>query len=233
MDIYLAVKLWLSFYRFQVQLESLGLTRTNAFGCAMEYLFRPKQHILESIAAEAKIVQDPRTFTIAIQIRLGDHVFYGPKSLSDPDIHHPDIAKFFACAEQLERTLPSVLQKHQVIWLLASDSVMLRQAAVHKYGQKLVTRLEHVGHSAKTHSQGAKFSFKDLESLKSAVAENWLLGQADAHIISAESSFGRTAAFRARNPEGWLFTLSKGETALCGAGSHSTFGDAGQHYAGI
>ena len=75
----------------------------------------------------------------------------------------------------------------------------------------------------------------DIETFQNAAAEHYLLSAADIHIVSAGSSYGRTAAFQALKTDGFLFTLAlDGISSKCNFGSdHTTLAVAGYHFAGI
>ena len=219
-----------------LQLEKLGLTYATAFGCITEYLFRPLPETLRRIAPEMRKLREPNTFTIGIQIRMGDHVLSGvdvPVKFSQPAL-----AQYFVCAQLIQASLPQVLWRHRVIWSLITDSARLREAAVLQFGDKLLTMLDiELGHSFIQSSEpkqpGQAFSGRDMEAFRTAAAENYLLGMADAHVISRESSFGRTAAFRAMHGEGWIFELYQ-PPASCRLGiDHTPLEVTSRHYAGI
>ena len=221
-----------------VQLERLGLTYATAFGCSIEFLFRLLPQTLEQVVPEIRRIREPNTFTIGIQIRMGDHVLSG--SDKDVNMSQPEIAQYFSCAQQIQDSLPRALRRHRVLWLLVTDSAALRYAAAVEYGQKLLTKLDaNLGHSFLQSSDakeaGQQFSDRDVEAFRTAAAEHYLLGMADAHVITWDSSYGRTAAFRALNPEGWLFELSlKRSLASCRLGvDHTPLDVTSQHYAGI
>ena len=221
-----------------LQLEKFGLTYATAFGCSMEFLFRPLPQVLELIVPEMRRIREPDTFTIGIQIRMGDRVFSGQDT--SVSISQPEIAQYFSCAQQIQDSLPRALRRQRVAWLLVTDSASLREAAAREFGQKLLTKLDvNLGHSfiqtSDDKEPGQSFSERDMEAFRIAAAEQYLLGMADVHVITWDSSFGRTAAFRALNPEGWLFELSlKRSSASCRLGvDHTPLEVTSQHYAGI
>lgn len=217
-----------------LQLEGLGLSHATAFGCASQLLFKLLPHIRHLIAAELKDLDRQDTFTIGIQIRTGDHALYGDDQ--GGQILRPEIAKVFSCAEQIESSLPHQLRKERILWLLASDSAKLRAEAMQMYGDKILTRLNsRLGHSFGKSTMSGSFVDADIAAFQEAVAEHYLLSAADIHIVSAGSSYGRTAAFQALNPDGFLFTLALDDnSSKCKFGSdHSTLALAGYHFAGI
>ena len=221
-----------------LQLEGLGLTYATAFGCSIEFLFRLLPQTLEQVVPEMRKVKEPNTFTIGIQIRMGDHVLSG--SDRAVNVSQPEIAQYFSCAQQIQDSLPRALRHHRVLWLLVTDSAALRETAAVEFGHKLLTKLDaNLGHSFLQSSDekepGQEFSERDMEAFRTAAAEQYLLGMVDAHVITWDSSFGRTAAFRALNPEGWLFELSlKRSSASCRLGiDHTPLEVTSRHYAGI
>ena len=56
----------------------------------MKFLFRPLPEILGMITKDIQRLRDPATFSIGIQIRLGDEVFSGTST--DMDLSRPKIA---------------------------------------------------------------------------------------------------------------------------------------------
>ena len=205
----------------------------------MDFLFRPLPQVLELIIPEMRRLREPDTFTIGIQIRMGDHVLTGGDGTVS--VSQPEVAQYFSCAQQIQDSMPRALRRQRVVWLLVTDSASLREAAVREFGQKLLTKLDVIlGHSFIQSSDddkepGQEFSQKDMGAFRTAAAEQYLLGMADVHVITWDSSFGRTAAFRALNPEGWLFELSlKRSSASCRLGiDHTPLEVTSQHYAGI
>lgn len=221
-----------------LQLERLGLTYATAFGCSIEYLFRPLPQTVEQVVSEMRQMREPNTFTIGIQIRMGDRVLFDAKR--NVNITLPEVAQYFTCAQQIQDTLPRALRQHRVMWLLVTDSASLREAAAVKFGQRILTKLDvSLGHSfirsSDEEAPGQQFSQSEKETFRIAAAEQYLLGMADAHVISWDSSFGRTAAFRAMNSEGWLFDLSlKNPFTSCKLGvDHTPLEVTSRHYAGI
>ena len=205
----------------------------------MKFLFRPLPEILGMITKDIQRLRDPATFSIGIQIRLGDEVFSGTST--DMDLSRPEIAQYFLCAEQIEESLPRVLKEHRILWLLISDSIRLREAAYAMYGHKVLTRLDmRVGHSSVKDSKhvdtaGKIISDEHVEAFRVAIAENILLSMANVHVITRESGFGRTAAFTSLNPDGWLFDLSnKASSPRCRLGiDHTPLNESSSYHAGI
>ena len=209
-----------------MQLEKLGLTYATAFGCSIEFLFRPLPQMLELIVPEMRRMREPAAFTIGIQIRVGDQLLLTGDD--HVDVAQPEIAQFFSCAQQIESSLPRALRHHKVTWLLVSDSASLRKAAAVKFGQKLMTMLDVIPghsffHSSDEKSPGQDFSDRDKEAFSFAAAEQYLLSMADAHVITTDSGFGRVAAFMAMTMEGLFFELSLKQTqASCRVGIDHT-----------
>ena len=75
-----------------------------------------------------------------------------------------------------------------------ADSQCLREAAVQKYGSKILTSVSiKLEHTAKEFEPGNTVSHKGFLS---AAGEWWAFGMCDFHLISMNSGFGRTAALR-------------------------------------
>jgi hypothetical protein len=152
------------------------------------------------------------------------------------ELLRPEVAKFFFCAQQIESSLPHQLKKERVPWLLASDSAKLHAEVIQMYGKRILARLNvRLGHSFGKSTFSRDFADADIGAFQHAVAEQYLLSFADVHIISADSSYGHTAAFQALNGDGFLFTLALDRNpAQCMIDSdHTALAKAGHHSARI
>lgn len=204
------------------QLIQLGMRPDTLHGCVMDFLFRPKRNILDSLAPTTARLPAAEGLTIGIQIRVGDHVF---DSGGDPTSMMTQYRAFFRCAEELEKSFAVAGQ--QVVWLLISDSSALRSGAEQKYGEKLVVtqglRLEH-----SSHSNTAKVS---LDGFQASVAENWLFGMTDFQIVSDTSGYGRTAAMRSLQPNS-VYMLSAQSSHACVPGTGTDIWQAAETFTG-
>lgn len=168
------------------RLYQMGLRPDTAFGCAFNYLFEPHAEVLKPYAAILREVSNPHILKIGVHIRLGDEVF-GNDTLSEHLIAKAD--PFLDCAQQIESSL--AVHGQPVKWILFSDSTALRQHIRAAYPGKVVTPEQgSAQHVLKSKGGGG------AQSVRTAVAENWLLGQVDAFVLTAISGFGRIAVFR-------------------------------------
>ncbi len=120
---------------------------------------------------EKEVLQDPGALRIGIQIRVGDD-----RSSEYLEYHTDMSQKFFQCAEAIEavRALPN----QTVVRYLITDSLPLRQMAIQKYGEKVLTRLD-----KDIHHTSADSSLQDnIKQLCNVVAEHWLFGLTDYQV---------------------------------------------------
>lgn len=143
-----------------------GLTPETAFGCALDFLFRPRPEIMELIKPGIQEFKNSRALTIGVHIRVGDHVLHGK---DNTNVHAPNILNF-DCAKQIEE-YNSMFSTNNAVWLLVSDSEVLRQHAKKMYGRKVITRL----HRKIEHSFGHQYTNTraqaSLEGFLEAVGE--------------------------------------------------------------
>ena len=119
---------------YRNRLTQLGLTKENAFGCAVNYLLAPKPEIFGTITPTIKEMSRKDVLKIAIHIRTGDNVLIQGKNI-DIDFYKD----YFTCAKQIQSFASS---GRETIFFLFSDSVDLRKKAVNFFDgktQKLVS----------------------------------------------------------------------------------------------
>jgi len=218
------------------QLYSMGLTPDNAFGCAMEFLFHPAPVVMELIEPGLKILRS--AISIGIHIRVGDHVF---ETLDSTVLE--DFAGFFSCAQQIQEHFLFSSKRpgsdiqgsapHDIVWLLMTDSMALRQHARKKYKEVLCLSHAQVQHSYWQQGVNDKVS-ASLKGFQTAVAEHWLFGLSDAQVVDRHSGFGRSSAMRTYK-SGGLFVVDKNKTPHCQSvtGDYITLRDAGLGHSGI
>ena len=204
-------------------LEGVGLSPATAFGCIVNYLLVPRPEIFEDLSPQLRAINDHQGLKIGIQIRVGDAMMNANVTLDDFDA-------FFACAGSIERF--AAHQNQRVMWVLASDSQQLRQQAVTKFGTKVVTANIRPEHSAKEASVCSVNCEVGTKGFLTAAGEWWLLGMSDFFVISANSGFGRTAAFRSLRPEA-TFTIRPGVSPHCEADSFDGIAKLAADWAGI
>jgi hypothetical protein len=218
-DIFISTNRGLTIRAFDVSkytntLAGLGLTRETAFGCAFNHMFKPKPHIFAPLVSILSKMADPNRLglRIAIHIRSGDNVLNNNKS-----IELDWFKTYFECAMELEEDMLLTEEDNEdkkVTWFLFSDSISLRQQAVARYGDKVVTALDvPVEHSAKEMVCPLRNCVSD-EGFSTAVAEWWLLGHADYIVASLYSGFGKSAAMRGFKQDSLYFT-HRGDTKGC------------------
>nr|CAG8487929.1 1558_t:CDS:2 [Entrophospora candida] len=163
---------------YSSKLKEIGLRPHTAFGCFLDYLFRPVPTALSFITQYTALFALPSIFSVGIHIRTGD-TYEQSHSLQD-------YSHFFSCADQLTQTYAAPDQK--VIYYLVTDSIKLREEAY--------TKLEHViisglpidsGHGHYDHANG----------VNNAIVENSILSKTDYRVIS-RGSFGKLAVFRSK-----------------------------------
>lgn len=80
----------------------LGLNERTAFGCILNYLFRPKPTAQAFISDYTSVMSLPTVFTVGLQIRTGDMSMKDPEydEQNTVDLHN----NFFRCANELAET---------------------------------------------------------------------------------------------------------------------------------
>jgi hypothetical protein len=177
------------------QLLDFGLRPDTAFGCIVEFLFRPNTAVLNMTAPLLSMLRQPEILKIGVQIRVGDYVFQSKNRRGQrncPLLTERKIQEFFVCCKELEA---NVAKPHQtVVWYLITNCLSLRIAAIKKWGKKVLTlsssNLEHIEDTNNT------------LAFRTAIAEHWSFGYVDYAIITKDSSFGRTAYLRHRSWHG-------------------------------
>lgn len=115
-------------------LDKLGLKPFSAFGCILNYLFRPKPPVLDFITEYTSLFSLPTVFAVGIQIRTGDAEMMGG---SVKQIHSvKNYNHYFKCASDLVKTHAQPDQR--AIYFLITDSNELREDAKRIYGDSMV-----------------------------------------------------------------------------------------------
>lgn len=193
---------------YNKRLVDTGLTPHSAFGCLVNFMMQPKKEIFLPIYDQFQVMSnpDPSILKISLQIRTGDHVWGSNAGSGEAEGKAllQSLDRFFSCAQQIE---DFVLQDNpgkykSVLWYLATDSKLLRHAAVAHYGAKLVTSVySTLEHSAKESSvcppgQDSGACTVSGGGFTTAAAEWWMLGYAEYHVVTLYSGYGRTGAYR-------------------------------------
>lgn len=112
----------------------------------------------------------------------------------------------------------------------------LRLAAVEQYGRsKVITALNvTLDHSAKERSVCRRGDCTvDTNSFMTAAAEWWLLGEADYHVITKNSGYGRSAGFRSLNRDRIYSIHSGRQSKSCGSGDFTPLENLAYEWSGI
>ena len=126
------------------KLRALGLRPDTAFGCVVNFLLDLQPSIKAKYADVYQKLNNPRKLKIGIQIRQGDGVLSSQPSFT------VDAGKsFWSCAEEVERTRGPAYPEG-VLWFIVTDARGLKEAAVQKWGDKIVQARHtiNIGHSA-------------------------------------------------------------------------------------
>jgi hypothetical protein len=244
------------------QIYDMGIRPDTAFGCAYEYLFKPKPNIINMvkniydkmgikrnyyIGHNNKIPKDlirnneVEPIRIGIQVRTGDNTFKGNSNICNKDsLSLPKIAQYFECAEELEKDIferssnikhknfslskeDESLKKRPVYWYLLTDCKILRDLAKKKWPNKVFTITDqNIDHVELTHDENT-YNF--------AFAEHWFFGEMDYHIITKNSSYGRTASLR-RKLFNHIFDIeiTQEKTKRCGLMSYNSYDDTANNW---
>nr|CAG8601412.1 5690_t:CDS:2 [Entrophospora candida] len=163
---------------YSSKLKEIGLEPHTAFGCIVDYLFRPVPPALSFITQYTALFALPNIFSVGIHIRTGD-VYEQTLSLQD-------YSHFFSCADQITRTYAPPNKK--VIYYLVTDSIKLREEAYSKFNHVIISGFSiDPGHDYYDHADG----------VNNAIVENWILSKTDYRVIS-QSDFGKLAAFHSK-----------------------------------
>ena len=211
------------------QLRAIGLTPETAFGCAMEFLFKPNP-VMQDMMQPSLNVLAP-VLSIGIHIRAGDHVFQHPDAMNLDDARN-----FFECALQVEADLrrrhKAKYNKNDIKWFFLSDSVKLRQSASELYKRKIHTMAGMlVEHTFGEHGVGEKPSASQ-EGFLTAASEHWLFGLMDVHIVDANSGFGQSGAMRTFL-DGDMYVVDRGKEPRCQKDRHVSIKEIGHMRGGI
>ncbi|CAJ0746449.1 9696_t:CDS:2, partial [Entrophospora sp. SA101] len=148
---------------YSSKLKEIGLKPHTAFGCIVDYLFRPVPPALSFITQYSALFALPNIFSVGIHIRTGD-VYEQTLSLQD-------YSHFFSCADQITRTYAPPNKK--VIYYLVTDSIKLREEAYSKFNHVIISGFSiDPGHDYYDHADG----------VNNAIVENWILSKTDYRV---------------------------------------------------
>ena len=193
----------------RTKMSDLGVTRANAFGCGLDYLFEPHPIEAPLFRDEMRIFGEPRELpVIAVQVRTGDVAFRSTLASRDapPGADHAaapergaehdgksaanQFAGVVSCVQDIKRHLHAPRAAVYII----SDSVAVRRSLARLFaGDTVVANTDlSVQHSG-PHQRSAPIT---QEGLRAAATEFWLFGEADYHVAFRWSGYGRAAAAR-------------------------------------
>ena len=204
-------------------LRSAGLSPETAFGCVVNYLFAPKSAVFSELLPQYHVLSNPDILKISVQIRVGD-------SQMRSDVHFDMYENYFNCATQIVAF--ALKPGQRFIWFLASDSQRIRQLARLRYGDSVVSADIVPEHSAKEASVCDSNCDVSTKGFLTAAGEWWMLGMSDYHVISADSGFGRTAAFRSLRPNA-TYTVRRDVVPDCGVNGYDEVRVLAADWAGI
>ncbi|ORX86729.1 hypothetical protein BCR32DRAFT_324811 [Anaeromyces robustus] len=212
------------------QLYEMGLRPDIAYGCAYEYLFKPKPNVMNIVSEYYNDMEIKRDYymsqkeyesnskidylpsndepiRIGIQIRTGDNVFNQDESnyCKEDAINMKNIKQYFDCAQSIEDDIfktpynkpegslsmqsDKKMEKRKIYWFLITDCKLIREQAKEKWPDKIITITDkNIDHFEKEKASE--------ESINLTIAEHWLFGEMDYHIVSRASCYGRTASLR-------------------------------------
>lgn len=135
---------------------------------------------------------------ISITVRTGDAAFQGEAEYSDSvrDKMLSDFHGYFDCASKIEDAFS--LRQQKVIWLLNSDSLLLRRSAYEVFGSsKVLTDLDRkpVHPDCRYHNPEECETEAQNAAMVHAMGQLFTSSMADYHISAKESGFGRLAAW--------------------------------------
>ncbi|ORX51186.1 hypothetical protein DM01DRAFT_1384444 [Hesseltinella vesiculosa] len=202
--------------RYTEQLQKMGLTKENAFGCLTDFLFRPSVDARRFLNMYRYLFSMKSVLSIGIQIRTNDN------ALANPELDHNNLEQWYyyiKCANELA-TAKRQSYHTRTIFFLITDSHKLREefesmnndedlrrkylGPGSEYTSLLVTGLpiEHV-----EPDQVAKYIEVEhprltswermVPGVNSALMENWLLSYTDYRVISPQG-YGKLAAFHSK-----------------------------------
>lgn len=167
---------------YQPVLKEMGLRQQYAFGCILDYLFRPKPTSMAFITQYTSLFALPNVFSVGIQIHTGNKHDADPRTEQSVMSQYHD---FFRCADQLVSTYATSEQK--VAYFLVTDSEKLRNEAM-SMENVIVTGLPmNLGH----HTQG------HADLVHNSVIENWILSKTNFRVISP-GGYGKLSAFHSK-----------------------------------
>ena len=179
----------------RAKLFQMGLRPETAPACIWDFLFTPTVQVYQAMATEFATLQSVSKLKIAINIRVGDHVF-SPEA--DKNTMLETFEHYFRCASEIESFARAGGQ--EVIWYVTSDSLRLRQLAKQRYGEKVLTQDKMAyfhgdcGDSKEKSFGGCTQATQDV-SIQMAVGQSLAISMCDYFVIPQMSGFGLFATW--------------------------------------
>ena len=184
----------ISGFRKQME-EELGVSLENAFGCALDFLFWPKNEFHYTLKNEEglrRTIFEGRP-VIGLHLRSGDAVYKtGTGVVNDVSGVNQTFHEAIACVEEIQK---HVMVQHGIpaVLLVLSDDMLVRRSMEEFFPNYVVAyndalKPEHTGPF-----QGFGVTTQELQT---AAAEFWMFGVSDYRITWRFSGFGRAAAVR-------------------------------------
>ncbi|KAG5185476.1 hypothetical protein JKP88DRAFT_254960 [Tribonema minus] len=177
------------------QLLDMGLLPETAFACAFRFLFKPNAAVEKAMESQFRrlLKAPPEVLTIALQVRVGDNVLESGdlQARDDVSLQADYLRGFTDCASEIAaaRGFPN----DKVLWLLATDSQELREAAQQQYGETIVTSSVaplHVIRCQKSIPTGDASSASDTETnITTALCDNAIVTAAADMLAISQTDF--------------------------------------------
>jgi hypothetical protein len=212
---------------------NMGIRPETAFMCGAFFLCMPNAAVQRMYQRYWDILRDATALKIGINVRIGEHVYSGEVEYN-ATVGRATIdsaSGYFDCATKLEEEF--ALPGQKVIWLIISDSLLLRQAAVATYGSKVLTDLER----KPVHTDCQRFSPSECTkeavdlAMVHSIGQMYTFSMADYHILPGSRGFGRLGAWLSGR---WnnLYELQDAKSS-CDPREPTTQSASSRHMAGV
>lgn len=160
--------------------------RYSLVGCAFDFLFERRSAFENALSlARDSLKFKPGVPKIGIHVRMGDASSFNGESL---DQRTTNFKKFFSCAKKFEKSImrtsyPNV-SREDIKWFLATDNLDVKQFALRKYPDKVLTlsvEIEHIDKNEATNN-----------GMQGVLLDHFLLSECD-FLVMSDSSFSKTA----------------------------------------
>ena len=220
-------------FRTQME-EELGVSLENAFGCALDFLFWPKNEFHYTLKNEEDLrrtISEGRP-VIGLHLRSGDTVFKtGTGVVNDLSGVNRTFHGAIACVEEIQKR---VIVQHgaPAVLLVLSDDMLVRRSMAEIFSNYVVAYNDVL---KPEHSGPFQASGVTVQGLQTAAAEFWMFGVSDYQITWRYSGFGRAAAVRTMpsKPINMYVLENYAEPRPCGPTDQVSFLDVARMLPGI